>query len=118
MGTIKGAELIAEVRRIAAEMPGHTYTPEEGEGSCMYGHHDGPGCIIGWALQRLDPKVYAAVLEGWNGAEVDQLISGGLIDATEEEGVWLTAVQSRQDMEDRWGWAVAQASRTEGVGNV
>lgn len=119
------ADVVAEVRRLAAESPDYVYYPkgcEEGEEvsyytGCSYvTGADGKGCIVGQALANLGvPEVYLSMSDGENA--LGALAGLGLTtrdhvrfvkDRTPEEN-FLIGVQTRQDDATAWGEAVEQA---------
>lgn len=115
---ITASDLIREVRAVAEEHPDFTYANQEGYDprvGCSYvgaaiGDHEGRGCIVGQALERLEFNMEA--VKGWElseaseGTSVTDLMGHFQIPATYAEKNWLAGVQSSQDHGESWGFAV------------
>lgn len=101
---VTAEQIIAEVRRLAAEQPDFIYEKPAGSTFCLYKHGDGPGCIMGQALNNL-------------GVEVDEFTTGTIgsvliekgIKTTRGQGDWLRDVQAQQDTRHTWAQSVADA---------
>jgi hypothetical protein len=105
---VTAEQIIAEVRRLAAERPDYVYEKPEFSAYCLYMHGDGPGCIFGHALHNL----------GWDFSEEQKgtitsiLLGDGpdpLVETTSQQRLWMRAVQSKQDNAFTWGKAVELA---------
>lgn len=119
------SDLVAEVRRLAAEDPDHVYRPpvhDVGEenptwADCSYvTGEDGKGCLIGQALSNLGvPFEELVKFEGYNVVMTLGLM--GLVDedhvsdraAHTDEECFLMRVQYEQDDSRPWGEAVESA---------
>lgn len=122
--SVMGAEVIAEVRKIAKRDPKFVYGEDTG-GSCSYfgrgiGDPVGQRCLIGQALVNLEVDM-TKVLEVENslspdvmGSEIKYLIEGEVVDivANPSEVSWLTEVQKKQDRGFPWSEAVKLADET------
>ena len=90
--------LIEEIRKIATELPDYVYH----SGGCPYRPKDSPGreygCIVGYAARRIGES-----LDHWGSESVCSLVNHGYIAATDEQALWLTRVQVRQDDRVPWG---------------
>lgn len=116
--TITAADLIREVRIIAAERPDFAYADQPGgDGTCSYfgrstSDHTGQPCIIGQAFKRLgyEPEGlrFGELNEGQN-PNINTVIQTWSIPASTPESMWLGRVQRKQDHGDNWGTAVANA---------
>ncbi len=101
-------QIIAEVRRLAAESPDFVYQKPEFSPVCLYKHGDGPGCLFGQALSNL-------------GIEVDENTRGTInnvldrfdVDRTDRQRCWMSTAQRRQDHGSSWAEAVRQADDEE-----
>lgn len=116
-----GKELVAEVRRLAAEQPDFIYGNQEGaeENECSYfgcavGDSNGQACIVGQAMtnlgvdmERLEDLEKSGISAGIIAALEDGLVP---IKHTGEDAQWLANVQYYQDNGRPWGEAVALAS--------
>jgi hypothetical protein len=110
------ADVIREIRALAAERPDFIYRqPVPGEG-CKYVHRrssgtviPNEGCIVGQACARLGwiPP------EEWEGTSAVRLLDLPRDPDTARpitpEGDWITEVQAAQDGGNTWADAVAQA---------
>lgn len=122
-----GQQLIAIVRKKAAERPDFVYVSPEGmrehvitgqpvNGNCEYIHADGqPGCLIGQALfeagiidasLRDDPSPPAG---GLNQTVFSRLAEALELPIDQDELRWLRRVQLEQDGLKPWGEAVRLA---------
>lgn len=112
-----GQQLIAIVRRKAAENPDFVYLPEgrivdgeEFEHTCQYIHRDGsPGCLIGQALFEaglIDASLYERPDN--SGAFFD-LVDTFAWPIDQREVDWLRRVQWYQDKRRPWGEAAQYA---------
>lgn len=108
--------VVAEVRHIAAERPGHIYQPDPFITHCSYltsRDEPGRGCLIGQAFERIGvPRGSLARCEGHSAsAAVDQL---DILHSTRRDlrMLWLDRVQGEQDTGETWAEAVATADRT------
>lgn len=114
MEHVEASDLIAEVRRVAAERPDYNYREEirkVGFDDCVYQLPNGePGCLIGQGLFPLmEDKNIFSEFPGLNEDDVEGLEVAGLIDGTEREIAWLSRAQIRQDAGFTWSEAVAVA---------
>ena len=111
-------QIIAEVRKVAAERPDHVYrNPEWPEsqtrGFCKYMHDGEPGCIMGTAFYHLGVTLpeggdVGNVLMGYFPSIYDQL--------SEEQESWLRSVQRNQDQGSSWADAVIKADEDDPLG--
>lgn len=104
-------QIIAEVRRLAAERPDYVYEKPPGSTFCLYRHEDGsPGCIFGQALDNLgvglDEHTYGTI-----GIVLFDLG----VAKTDQQANWMTSVQHYQDNGRPWAEAVAKADEENGV---
>lgn len=106
---LKVEDLIAEVRRLAAENPNFNYKEAcgpEWDGTCTYAPTDQtPACIIGQALTNLGitrQNVY-------EGHGVNRFLGDIVGDYDRQTGHWLAWVQGEQDRGLPWAEAVAAA---------
>jgi hypothetical protein len=124
VSTFTLAELVAEVRRIAAEQPDHTYQFLTGQRTCTYapesvgaGGKETQSCLVGQALRALG--VPDGFFAHWNRAafrelsthlfDSGDLVHGGDPVADGRGRLWLERVQSSQDRGNNWANAVAFA---------
>lgn len=103
-----GQQIIAEIRRVAAENPNGT-VPRSG---CVYVGNDGnPSCLVGHALVNLDiidPE--AAARRGWNHRQFALIYNDAFnLDLDEDEVRWIADAQDAQDLQRSWSEAVACA---------
>lgn len=119
--TFTAEDVVAEVRKIAAEMPDFVYTdqgadlgPGEFTAPCSYlgrsvGDEQGQACIVGTALQRLGVS-RDDLLEQEGNCALDAVRL--LLSPTEPRlpvRYWLAHVQQAQDTGFSWGDAVRMA---------
>lgn len=115
MKTIKGADLVATVRKLADEKPDYVYGDG---GTCRYfdpvvGDSYVPGCIVGHALAA-SGVTYDELGALHNVESVTDLTSADhpkikFEDLDAEQLGWLDEVQTKQDEQVPWGRAVAYA---------
>lgn len=119
--SVTGEQVVAEVRRVASSNPSFVYGEGLG-GSCSYfgrgiGDPTGQRCIVGQALHNLGVDMSGA-LEAENSllgsgleSEIEVLINERVVavDASVVEVLWLSQVQTNQDIGVPWGRAVAHA---------
>lgn len=116
------ADVVTEVRKLAAERPDFNYKAQPGlepsdMGGCSYVGRDrydpeGEGCIIGQALARLGVNHDDLVEREGNLAStaIQRLLGQVVTDVDDfDEDRWLDAVQGNQDAAHPWGIAVANA---------
>lgn len=99
-----GQNLVAEVRKIAAENPDYVY-----DGACVYVRDGQPACLVGkaaWNLELIDAEIEN---DSRNDGGVDDLVAYLEIHITYEESAWLGLVQEEQDGGSRWHSAVSKA---------
>lgn len=113
------AELIAEIKRVAAETPNFVF-----HGQCRYVINDDPqdtdpddpdvpkkpGCIVGVALWNLG-WIDANLSHRTNVAGATSALQDLNVCFTPNEGQWISDVQFEQDMRTAWGAAVDRANR-------
>jgi hypothetical protein len=113
-----GQQLIAIVRRKAAESPGFVYQREApddegyrpGLSICKYVHSDGgPGCLIGQALFDAGLIDVDFNKSERNSSTICNLAEYYQWDIDPTEIGWLREVQRNQDRDTYWGDAVAAA---------
>lgn len=114
MEHIEASDLIAEIRRVAAERPEYNYRDEirkMGFDGCVYQLPSGePGCLIGQGLFPLmENKDFFLEHDDLNEDDVLGLEDANLIVGTGREIGWLSRAQIRQDAGFTWGEAVAVA---------
>ena len=105
-------DVISAVREIAAEDPGHVYSPPAGSTLCSYTHEqpDGslvPGCLFGAALHRLGVPLETLHKHESLGI-VPVLLRHLGIDISYTTRIKLEAVQREQDNGEPWGEAVKE----------
>jgi hypothetical protein len=95
--TVTAAQIISEIRAVAAEQPGYMYLAYH----CLYVERSGdvvvPSCIVGHALWRLgviDEKFY---FSSHNDEAVIPTLHMLGIRATRQQLRWLETVQKQQD---------------------
>lgn len=109
---ITSAQVVAEVRSLAAESPRFVYmTPDDGAGAaCKYVQYDDEGnlagCIVGQALLRLG--LPAAEVQEYEGNPASTVVYR-LASSTDEDLAWLDHVQEHQDSKNPWGESVEYA---------
>ncbi|RIS87407.1 hypothetical protein [Mycobacteroides abscessus] len=96
-----GAEVIAEIRRLAQRFP-----DQKAEGKYV-GNDDRPHCIGGRALANLG--VPLGLLIQAEGTTLDTMMSRLRIESTYRQRRWLRATQGNQDRGEVWHAAVNQA---------
>lgn len=96
-----GAEVIAEIRRLAQRFP-----DQKAEGKYV-GNDDRPCCIGGRALANLGVPLGLLVQAEGNG--LDTVVSRLRIESTHRQRRWLRATQGNQDRGEVWHAAVNQA---------
>lgn len=119
---VTAEQVIAEVRRLAAEQPDFVYGAQEGAGGncsyfgCAIGDTSGQACIVGQALAGLNVDM-SGLLETEKtaaGVTAGGALRRRMVDVayTESEASWLTEVQYLQDADVPWGEAVAKADQS------
>lgn len=112
------SQLIAEIRKLAAENPEARYERSGGgQGSCYYTvgriinaeNVNSGGCIVGQAFQRLLSPSDLGKVQSRDG--VGSVSACGILDMlgirhTWQQGEWLRNIQSRQDNGHTWSYAV------------
>jgi hypothetical protein len=105
--------VIAEVRKLAAEKPDNCYVPTDAWGGCCYDKGqctDGSvGCIFGQALQRLGRPITGC--GSITQALCDSRWFEPLTIDLDNEVEWCKLVQQYQDANLSWGKAVESANR-------
>lgn len=111
--SVIGQQIIAEVRKIAAEQPDHVYDRE----NCWYLDpiNNEPACIMGKALANLGllPPWAGEDHASFEGKGIDKVLDILGIDADLSEKLWLVNVQQAQD--GRTGEIQARKSWGESV---
>lgn len=102
-----GAEVIAEIRRLAQRFP-----DQKAEGKYV-GNDDRPHCIGGRALANLG--VPLGLLIQAEGTALDTAMSRLRITATHKQRGWCRAVQAYQDEGKPWAAAVQMANAMVGA---
>ena len=117
------AELIQEVRKIAAERPDFVYGKQGliSPDTCSYfgrdvGDESGSPCIIGQALKNLG--VDTSLLKQAEDECDDNMGIASALDVkhielayTDREALWLSHVQRKQDNGETWAEAVESADK-------
>jgi len=117
--TFTAEDVVAEVRKIAGEMPDFVYTDQGadlGPGAftpCSYlgraiGDEQGQACIVGTALQRLGVS-RDDLLKVEERGSINALLSLGVARELSPTLYWLSHVQQAQDTGFSWGDAVRLA---------
>lgn len=102
-----GAEVVAEIRRLAQRFPDQT-------AECKYvGKDDRPHCIGGRALANLG--VPLGILIQAEGTALDTAMSRLRITATHKQRGWCRAVQAYQDEGKPWAAAVQMSDAMAGA---
>ncbi|MFF0498493.1 hypothetical protein ACFYU5_18960 [Nocardia aobensis] len=112
-------EIIAEIRRIAAESPDYVYKPvvkpnSLGIGTCEYVERSADGelvgsCIVGRALVNLGVPPEVLTFTDDFTPTAFGLLADLDFDVRGAEIKWIQRVQSGQDQKMSWGDAVARA---------
>ena len=109
------AEIVTQVRELAAKYPKAQYHKEEGSAYCDYefgtvtNGPDTPGCIMGQAVRLLGVDT-----SGWGRGEIGPILEeeGYEFPADDSNMDWLLAVQQRQDSGVTWGEAIKLTDKT------
>lgn len=111
------SEVVAEIRRLAAESPDYIY--QSRNDVCVYVEQDEAGklvgsCIVGKALVGLgaDPEALNYPSQEVKGAWAILRYSDG----TPQQQNWIDWVQGRQDSGHTWSQSVADADEAYGFG--
>jgi hypothetical protein len=104
-------EKAIELAKQAVADRGEDYVYEKPEDVevCQYVHDDGPGCIVGYILNKAGASLEELHdHEGtWASALTDRLEVTGVLTASYEANVFLDAIQGKQDNGKNWGQALA-----------
>lgn len=103
-----GCQLIAEVRKVAADNPLFQYYNGEDE-SCKYISNGGPDCLIGHALWNI-----GLIDADWQGdrqsrSDIRNIVEWAEWELDASEVDWLAHVQQSQDNSCPWGRCIRQA---------
>lgn len=105
-------DVIAEIRRLAAEKPDYVYKKPPGSALCANWYWDGDrrvgSCIVGQALGNL---VGLDAVPIGNGSSISML-NAGIPVGPRGKTQWVAMVQCEQDQGLPWGEAVAFADNT------
>ncbi|QIS06805.1 hypothetical protein F5X71_34850 [Nocardia brasiliensis] len=108
-------DVIAEVRRIAAQNPAVVYRSGAAT-KCVYVRNGIGDCIVGKALVTLgvpasffDTRIADGVTDTINSKRIDYGIYELLGWRRGPQLAWLTAVQIWQDLDEPWGAVIAKA---------
>ena len=117
--TFTADDVVAQVKALAAERPHYVYPGADYPRGCSYvddvaGSHQGQGCLIGQALQRLGVprdwlREHADEDDGLRASAVLRAL--GVPGRTGYASSFLDAAQTRQDHGEPWGRCVARAAR-------
>lgn len=99
-------QIIAEVRRLAAEKPDYVYEKPEFSAFCLYMHGDEPGCIFGHALHNLGWDVTAH-----DAGAINTVLDDNGVLTTTKQREWMREVQFSQDHGSTWEKAVRSADQ-------
>lgn len=123
------ADLICEVRAVAAERPDFVYSSQSGASimECSYfgqaiGDPTGEPCIVGQAFKRLggapegllEAEGSESLDDAFLGTGIGYILERFEIQRTTEQAKWLAAVQRAQDTGDSWRFAVEHADEVHG----
>lgn len=101
---VTAEQIIAEVRRLAAERPDFVYVSPEFSDQCLYMHGENePGCIFGHALFNLGVDTSDTY------GPIGEVLTMQGIAATVRQRDWMRDVQYRQDHRLTWGQAIRDA---------
>jgi len=115
----KISEVVAQVRRLAAENPDFVYEKVKSKSSedsprCLYTHNGKGSCIVGQAILAVDDSLYSKLSDYDEGLIFGYSATLVVHDLYPEEfeqdqgemyASWLNWVQRKQD--DGWTWAQA-----------
>lgn len=115
-----GQQIIAEVRKIAAEQPDHVYDRD----NCWYRDplNNEPACIMGKALANLGLLPPSEGDTYFEGKGIDKVLEILGINASISEKLWLVYVQQAQDgrtgeiqARKSWGCSVQYADDSQAL---
>ena len=123
--TFTAADVVAQVRALAAERPDYVYPGADNPRGCSYvdddlGSGKGQGCLIGQALQRLGvPRDWLREHGDWSpgdngGVTASVLLSHLEVAEDYTASRFLNTVQMHQDGGEPWRLAVEAAERAAG----
>lgn len=104
-----GQKIIAAVRDVANNDPGHVYEHEK----CRYVVDGRPACLIGHALWNVGLISGDIEKSTCNGEAVDYVAAFLGLDIDGSERDWLSNAQEVQDNGKPWEYAVQQADGIE-----
>ena len=88
---------------------------------CVYAKDGEPSCIVGYAINELDPEAFKKVAEWektvhedsnvspWGSSDVDAVAAAGLVEFEPDALELAEKVQYMQDRSEPWGDALAKA---------